>query len=51
MQRNVSLAKREKRSSGMGVWSIIGGVALVAVAAGVIRSLPDIRRYIKIKRM
>ncbi len=42
---------RKKESSGMGVWSIIGSLALAAVAAVVIRSYPDIRRYIKIKRM
>jgi len=36
---------RKKESSGMGIWSIIGGVARAAVAAVVIRSYPDIRRY------
>lgn len=51
MRRNVSLAKREKGASGMSVWSIVGGVALVAIAAGVIWSFPDLRRYIKISRM
>ncbi len=51
MRRNVSLARREKGSSYMSVWSIVGGVALIAVAAGVIWSFPDIRRYIKMKRM
>ncbi|MDT5122183.1 MAG: hypothetical protein QOC96_1665 [Acidobacteriota bacterium] len=33
------------------LWSIIGGAALVLVAAAVIVSLPDIKRYIKISTM
>lgn len=35
----------------MSVWKIIGGVALVAVAAAMIVSLPDIKRYIRISTM
>lgn len=35
----------------MGLWSILGGVALVAVAAVVVVSIPDIKRYIKISTM
>jgi hypothetical protein len=33
------------------VWKILGGMALAAVAAGVIASLEDIKRYIKISTM
>jgi hypothetical protein len=33
------------------VWTIVGGLALVAAAAAVIVSLPDIKRYIKISTM
>ena len=33
------------------VWKIIGGMALAAVAAGVIASLQDIKRYVKISTM
>ena len=51
MKRNESLVKRDKKSSGIGVWSIIGGVALIAVAAVAITSFSDIRRYIKISMM
>ncbi|MGI9106947.1 MAG: DUF6893 family small protein [Pyrinomonadaceae bacterium] len=51
MKRNQSLVRRESKSSGMGVWSIVGGLALMAVAAVVITSLPDLQRYIKISRM
>jgi hypothetical protein len=35
----------------MNIWSIVGGVALIAAAAAVIVSLPDIKRYIKISTM
>lgn len=51
MKLNQSLVRRERKSSGMSVWSIIGGVALVAVAAAVIVSIPDIKRYIRISTM
>lgn len=51
MKRQESLARRERRSSGLGVWSIIGSVALVAVAVGLLVNLPDIKRYIKISTM
>jgi hypothetical protein len=34
-----------------GVWSILGGVAAVALAVVVAKSFPSIRRYIKIERM
>ncbi len=33
------------------VWKIVGGMALAVVAAGVIASLQDIRRYIRISTM
>ncbi len=52
MKRNQSLAMREQKSSlGMGLWSIVGGAVLVAVAAAVIVSIPDIQRYMKIRSM
>ena len=51
MKPNQSLVQKGGRSSGMGIWSIIGGVALAAVAALVIVSIPDIKRYIKISTM
>ncbi len=35
----------------MTLWSVIGGIAIVAAAAAVIVSLPDIKRYIKISQM
>jgi hypothetical protein len=52
MKRNEYLQRSVKRpSSGVGLWSIIGGAALVAAAAAVIVSIPDIKRYIKISTM
>lgn len=35
----------------MSIWYVIGGAALAVVAAGVIMSLPDIKRYMKIRDM
>ena len=51
MKRNESLQRRERSSSNVTIWSIVGGVALIAAAAAVIVSLPDIKRYIKISTM
>lgn len=50
MRRGDSMERRERKSS-MNVWTIVGGLALVAAAAAVIVSLPDIKRYIKISTM
>jgi len=38
-------------SSGHHVWKIVGGVALAVVVTGVVTSLHDIRRYIRMMRM
>ena len=51
MTRNKSLERRGKKSSDFRLLSIVGGVALIIVAATVIVSLPDIKRYIKISTM
>ena len=51
MKRTESLERRERRSSGLNVWSILGGAVLVVAAAAVIVSIPDIKRYIKISTM
>lgn len=50
MRRSDSMERRERKSN-MNVWTIVGGLALVAAAAAVIVSLPDIKRYIKISTM
>lgn len=42
---------RAQPSSGHLVWKIVGGMALAAVAAGVITSLRDIKRYLRISTM
>lgn len=33
------------------MWKVVGGAALVALAVGVVVSIPDIKRYIKISTM
>jgi len=55
-RRNEAMMRRREReengeSSGLTVWSAVGGIALLGVAALVIVSLPDIKRYIKISTM
>ena len=42
--------RRQKNSNHL-FWKIAGGAALALVGAGVIRSLPDIKRYIRISTM
>ena len=51
-----TIAKRiesveRKPRSGVNIWSIFGGAALVVMAAAVIVNLPDIKRYIRISNM
>ena len=41
---------RRKKSDRL-MWKIIGGAALAAAGAGVVRMLPEIRRYIRISMM
>ena len=48
--------KIEKRENGQahshaGLWKLVGATALVLALAGVVVSLPDIKRYIKISTM
>jgi hypothetical protein len=38
-------------SSHVSVWRLVGGAVLALVAYGVITSLPDIKRYLRIRRM
>jgi hypothetical protein len=51
MKQSQSLERRDRRPTGLSLWSIVGGAALVLAAAAVVVSLPDIKRYIKISRM
>jgi hypothetical protein len=53
MKRSEALERRDRdrRSSGVNMWSIVGGAMLVVAAAAVIVSIPDIKRYIKISTM
>lgn len=43
--------RRTEKSSGISLWQIVGGTALLLAATVVIISLPDIKRYIKISTM
>ncbi|MDQ2746586.1 MAG: hypothetical protein M3T96_04940 [Acidobacteriota bacterium] len=50
--RNHSMENHKCESSAAATaWKIVGGTALALVAAAVIVSLPDIKRYIKISTM
>ncbi len=52
-ERDGRIARREENFFGgkLGIWSTVGGIALLGVAALVIVNLPDIKRYIKMSRM
>jgi uncharacterized protein DUF6893 len=50
-ERAAMESARASQPSGHLVWKIIGGAALALAAAGLITSLQDIRRYIRISRM
>lgn len=41
----------EKASSHFSIWHIVGGTVLALFAYGVVASLPDIKRYLRIRRM
>jgi hypothetical protein len=51
MNRSQALERRGSRSEGMGLWSLVGGALLAVLAAGIIVSIPDIKRYLKIRNM
>jgi hypothetical protein len=56
LREQQELAARERAREVCGhkshlVWKIVGGMALAVVAAGVVASLNDIKRYIKISTM
>ncbi len=51
MKQQEGLERSKQTSTGVGLWTIIGGAALIVVAAALVVALPDIRRYIKISTM
>ncbi|HEY0547744.1 MAG TPA: hypothetical protein VGC91_20355 [Pyrinomonadaceae bacterium] len=51
MKHDESLERDHRKSSHVSIWYIVGGAALVLVAAGVLTSLHDIRRYLRIRSM
>lgn len=50
MRHDESLEGR-RWSSHVSGWRLVGGAVLALVAYGVITSLPDIKRYLRIRRM
>lgn len=51
MKHNESVERERRESSHVNVWYIVGGATLLLVAAGLLTSLHDIRRYLKIRSM
>jgi hypothetical protein len=51
MKHNESSKTARRRSLGSNIWRIIGGAALVIVAVGVIKNIPDIQRYMRMRAM
>lgn len=51
MKRDESLETGRRKSSHVNIWYVVGGATLVLVAATVITSLHDIRRYLRIRSM
>ncbi len=50
-RRDVPQHQRDQQSSGIGVWSIVGGAALALLAAAIIYNFQDLKRYYKISTM
>ncbi len=46
-----NLERRRDTLSKLSLWHVIGGAALIGLAAVVIATLPDVKRYIKISSM
>ena len=46
-----SSLRREVLPDGISIWHILGGVALAGLAALVVVSIPDIKRYIRMSTM
>ncbi len=51
MSHHESLVDHDGTSSAFTAWSVICGLAVVAVAMVVVTSIPDIKRYIRISTM
>ena len=51
MKHEESVATGRRRPSHFSVMRLVGGAVVVLAAAGVLASLRDIRRYIKMVRM
>jgi hypothetical protein len=51
MKEVKAIEKKVRNMTSVGLLSLVGGAALVLVAAAVVAVLPDIKRYIKISTM
>ncbi len=51
MKRDESLEARGRSASHFSLWYVVGGAVLVLAAVGVIKTLPDIQRYLRIRAM
>jgi hypothetical protein len=51
MTHDENLKTGGRASSRKSVWYIVGGTVLALFAYGVVTSLPDIKRYLRIMRM
>ncbi len=51
MNTQLNMRKRRRKRSGISGWSIVGGLAALAVATLVATNLQDIKRYIRISMM
>jgi hypothetical protein len=51
MDTQPNMRRRRRRTSGISGWSIVGGLAALAVAALIATNLQDIKRYIRISTM
>lgn len=50
-RNNQRISTGRNESSAGTAWKIVGGVTVALIAAAVIMSLPDLKRYIKISTM
>ncbi|MBC7929291.1 MAG: hypothetical protein H7Z38_01890 [Rubrivivax sp.] len=51
MSNNEAVGVKRRRASGVNIWYVIGGATLIVFAAGIITSLSDIKRYMRMRSM
>ena len=50
-RRDMKMESRRNGSNDLTIWRVLGGIALIGLAAVLITTLPDIKRYIRISTM